>query len=126
MLFDKILFLSSIDIFAGISGLSLSFLADISEEDLLQTSDSLSLDERTNNNFYIVYSGEIDYFNQGALQGAFKTGQFLGEMLSLPGFSKSNALLAKEKTVLLKLNKDLLYELLAENVKLADRILEYV
>ena len=126
MLFDKILFLSSIKIFTGISGLSLSFLADIAEADLLKENDSLSLDERTNNNFYIVYAGEIDFFDKGVHQTVFKKGQFLGEMLSLSGFAKSNTLLAKEKSILLKLNKDLLYELLAENVKLADRILDYV
>ncbi len=126
MLFDKILFLSSIKIFTGISGLSLSFLADIAEVDLLKENDSLSLDERTNNNFYIVYAGEIDFYDKGVHQTVFKKGQFLGEMLSLSGFAKSNTLLAKEKSILLKLNKDLLYELLTENVKLADRILDYV
>ena len=94
--------------------------------DLLKENDSLSLDERTNNNFYIVYAGEIDFFDKGVHQTVFKKGQFLGEMLSLSGFAKSNTLLAKEKSILLKLNKDLLYELLAENVKLADRILDYV
>lgn len=126
MLFDKILFLSSIKIFNGISGLSLSFLADIAETDFLNENDSLSLDERTNNNFYIVFAGEIDFFDQGVHQAVFKKGQFLGEMLSLSGFAKSNTLLAKEKSILLKISKDLLYELLAENVKLADRILDYV
>ena len=126
MLFDKILFLRSIKIFDGISGLSLSFLADIAETELLNENDSLSLDERTNNNFYIVYSGEIDFFDKGDHQTIFKRGQFLGEMLSLSGFAKSKTLLAKEQSKLLKLNKDLLYELLAENVKLADRILDYV
>ena len=112
--------------FSGVSGLSLSFLADIAQEDTLFQNETLSLDERTNNNFYIIYSGEIDYFNKAVHQDTYKKGQFLGEMLSLPGFAKSNTLLAKEKTVLLRINKELLYELLSENVKLADRILEYV
>jgi hypothetical protein len=126
MLFDKILFLSSMSIFQGITGLSLSYLADISEEELLNANEYLSLDERANNYFYIIYKGEIDYFNKGEHHGLFGEGQFLGEMLSLQGFAKSNTLLAREKTILLKINKDQLYELLADNVKLADRVLEYV
>jgi AAA family ATP:ADP antiporter len=126
MLFDEIRFLTSVEVFTGISGLSLSFLADITETVVLEDKDSLSLDERTNNNFFIVYSGEVDYYHQGVQKGVFRQGQFIGEMLSRPGFAKSNTILAKEKTILMKINKDLLYELLAENVKLADRILDYV
>ena len=125
MVFEKIIFLSSMDIFNGISGLSLSFLADIAEEEVLKENESVALDERLNNNFYTVYKGEIDYFNMGEHRGVFTPGQFLGEMLAPSGFAKSNILLAREKTILLKINKDLLYELLAENVKLADRVLEY-
>jgi AAA family ATP:ADP antiporter len=126
LLFDEILFLGSVEVFAGISGLSLSFLADIAETVIMEDKDSLSLDERTNNNFYIVYYGEVDYYHQGVQKGVFRQGQFIGEMLSRQGFAKTNTLLAKEKTILMRLNKDLLYELLAENVKLADRILDYV
>ena len=126
MLFDKIIFLSSMEIFKDVSGLSLSFLADIAEEDLLTENASLSLDEKANNNFYILYEGEIDYFKSGGFKEKFNRGQFIAEMLSLPGFVKSNILLAKKKTVFLKINKDQLYELLAENVKLANRVLEYV
>lgn len=126
MLFDKTLFLSSMDIFKGTSGLSLSFLSDIAQEEWLNPNKSLSVDEKTNNNFYIVYSGEVEYFNKGNPQAVFQSGQFIGEMLSEHGFAKSNILLAREKAILLRINKDNLYELLAENVKLADRVLEYV
>lgn len=126
LLFDKIVFLASMEIFNGISGLSLSFMADMAEEEVLLESNSVSLDERANNYFYIIYSGQIDYFSRGEHQSVFTTGQFIAEMVAQPGFAKSNILLAKEKTVFLKINKDHLYELLSENVKLADRVLEYV
>ncbi|CAN5338357.1 hypothetical protein BH09BAC3_BH09BAC3_37520 [soil metagenome] len=126
MVFDKIMFLSSMEIFKGISGLALSFLADISEEEVLKENESIALDERLNNNFYTVNKGEIDYFSQGEHRGVYRPGQFLGEMLAPAGYAKSNILMAREKTILLKINKDLLYELLAENVKLADRVLEYI
>ena len=47
MSFDKIIFLSSMDIFKDVSGLSLSFLSDIAEEELLKERESLSLGRLT-------------------------------------------------------------------------------
>ncbi len=126
MLFDKIIFLSSMEIFKDVSGLSLSFLANIAEEELLVENTSLSLDEMVNNNFYILYKGEIDYYKSGEFKAKFTEGQFIAEMLSLPGFAKSNILLARKRAIFLRITKDQLYELLAENVKLANTVLEYV
>lgn len=126
LLFDKTMFFISMETFRGISGLSLSFMADMAEEEIISVNTSLSLDERTNNHFYIVYEGEVDFLERGEYKATFGPGQFLGEMLAEPGFANSNVILAKERATLLKINKDNLYELLSENVKLADRVLEYV
>ena len=126
MVYDKAVFLSTTDIFKGTSGLTLSFLADIAEQEKLHLNDSLILDERSNSNFFIVFSGKVEYYRQGNMEASLQSGQFLGEMLAEQGFLKSNALIAREEAILLKINKDHLYELLAENVKLADRVLEYV
>ena len=126
MTIDKVLFYQGLDFFEGISGLSLSFLADISDEVDLKEGQSLVTDEKKNNNFYILYKGSVDYFDKGRLATNYKKGQFIGEMVSSHGFVNSNILLAKEETILLRINKDLFYELLAENVKLADRVLEYI
>jgi len=126
MLFDKVMFLGEMEIFKGTSGLGLSFLADIAQEETITPNQSMVLDERSNNHFYIVYRGAVNYYLNGEQKGTYLPGQFLGEMLSLPGFAQSNILQATEKSVVLKIHKDLLYELLSENVKLADRVLEYV
>jgi len=47
-------------------------------------------------------------------------------MLSAPGFANTNLIVGNEETVLLKINKDLFYELVSDNVKLADKVLEYI
>jgi hypothetical protein len=44
-------------------------------------------------------------------------------MLALPNFVSTNLVIAKSKVVVLKFNKDQFYELVADNVKLADRVL---
>ena len=126
MTIDKVFFYQKLKFFEGISGLSLSFLADISDEVNLTEGQSLITDEKKNNDFFIIYKGKVDYFEKGQLSTQYGAGQFIGEMVSSHGFINSNILIAKEVTVLLRINKDLFYELLADNVKLADRVLEYI
>ena len=125
-IFDKVMFYSSLEIFKGTSGLALSFLADWSTEDVLKAGEQLVIDEKSNTQFYVVYKGEVEYFQRGEFRGKFVEGQFIGEMLAVPGFLNSNILVAKDGATLLQLSKDHLYELMAENTKLADRVLDYV
>ena len=47
-------------------------------------------------------------------------------MLASPTFVNTYILIAREQTILLGFNKDRFYELLSDNVKLADRVLEYI
>lgn len=125
-LFDKIQFYKGVEVFSGISGLALSFLADWSTESVLTPGQSLVIDEKGNTQFYIVFSGEVEYYQQGELKGTYAAGQFIGEMLTHPGFLNSNILVSREGATLMRLSKDQLYELMSDNVKLADRILDYV
>ena len=125
-LFEKIVFFQRLPLFEGVSGVALSFLADISKEHRLQADQFLSIDEKINNDFYIVYSGSVQYYEKSRYLADFKSGQFIGEMISPAGFANSNLIVTKEETILLKINKDQFYELLADNVKLADKFLEYV
>jgi ATP:ADP antiporter, AAA family len=46
--------------------------------------------------------------------------------MPLPNFVNTNLLIAKSDVVILRLNKDQFYELLSDNVKLADKILEFI
>ena len=124
--FEKVLFFQKISIFESIPGLTLSYLADISHELHLKTDESLVLDEKSNNNFYILITGTIDFFQRGQFVAQFSQGQFIGEMMPLPNFVNTNLLIAKSEVVILKLNKDQFYELLSDNVKLADKILEFI
>ena len=126
MVFEKILFYQHISFFEGIPGITLSFLADISDEVKLPTQHSLSIDEKFNNCFYVIYSGSVKYYVKGNYETDFNKGQFVGEMLSAPGFANTNLIVANEETVLLKINKDLFYELVSDNVRLADKVLEYI
>lgn len=124
--FEKVLFFQKISVFEDIPGLILSHLADISEEIRMETRESLVLDEKSNAYFYIIVSGTIDFYQRGAFVTQFNEGQFIGEMLGVASFVNTNVLIAQSDVVLLKLNKDQFYELLADNVQLADKILEFI
>jgi ATP:ADP antiporter, AAA family len=124
--FSKVLFFKGLTIFETIPGIILSHLADISEEHRLQNGESLVLDERSNNNFYLMVAGSINLYQRGKPVSNFSEGQFVGEMLSLPNFVNTNILIASSEAVILKFNKDQFYELLSDNVKLADKVITFI
>lgn len=124
--FEKVLFLQKIPVFENIPGITLSYLSDISEEIRMKEQSTLVLDERSNTSFYVIVAGTIDLYQRGQLASQFTQGQFIGEMLGLPNFVNTNLLIAKSDAVILKLNKDQFYELLSDNVRLADKILEFI
>ncbi len=126
MLYEKAAFFQNISVFYGIQGLTLSYLADISKEHKLKKEEFMAVDERLNNDFFIIFSGSVQYYEQSRYVRDFQKGHFVGEMLSAPGFANSNLLVAKEETTLLKINKDQFYELLSDNVKLTDKFLQFI
>jgi ATP:ADP antiporter, AAA family len=125
-LFEKIGFFRLLPIFHQVSGLSLSFLADMSSEVRMATDEFLSIDEKINNDFFIVYKGSFQYYENSRYLMDYVQGQFIGERIAPTGFANSNLLITKEPSILLKINKDQFYGLLADNVKLADKVLEHI
>lgn len=124
--FDKVMFFLTLPIFEGVAGITLSYLADISDEYRMKEGENLILDERSNNFFYLLIWGSVKFYQRGTLVSTFTEGQFIGEMLASPNFVNTNLLVADAESVIVRFNKDQFYELLSDNVKLADRIIEYI
>lgn len=122
---EEVLFFQEIELLEGISGLTLSYLADISEEIQLSEGQSLILDDKVNNNFYVLIAGTVDFYEKGVLVSEFSRGEFVGEMLTKHNYLNTNLMVAKSPSRIIKFNKDKFYELLADNVKLADKVLQY-
>jgi AAA family ATP:ADP antiporter len=123
--YDKIHFLKSIDIFKDRPGLLLSYLADMSSSAVLLANQSMTLADN-HPAFYLVYKGSIQNFDNDTHAHDYQTGEFIGERLTDSRQLYSNMLKAREDTILLEFNKDEFYELLSEQVKLADKVLDYV
>ena len=126
LLYDKVLFLQRIKLFEGLAGLTLSYVADMSKNVFMTRAQIIPIDVYQSKNFLIVYEGEIQYLESGRHVADFLEGQFLGEQLVESGRMNANAIISKNETILLKFHKDEFYELLSDQVKLADRILEYI
>jgi ATP:ADP antiporter, AAA family len=126
MRFEKVLFFQKINIFQHVPGVILAALADISEEVRLKEDSVVTLDEKGNDNFYVLVNGVVDYYFKGEVQRQFVEGQFIGEMLGLPNFVNTNLLIAKTDVIIIKFHKNQFYELLSDNVKLADQVLEFI
>lgn len=126
LLYDKILFLQRIKLFEGLAGITLSYVADMSKNVFLRKDQIAPFDRDQSNDFQIVYKGQVQFFELGKPRADFQEGQFIGEQLIDTGRMQANTIVSKDETILLKFNKDEFYELLSDQVKLADKILEYI
>lgn len=126
MLFDKVLFFQQTELFDDVPGITLSYLADVTKTINLDEGKTLIVDESQNTDFYIVFQGEVNYYDHNKKVITYQPGQFVGERLSSSGYINSHTLKAGQKSVLLKVNKEQFYELLAEHVHMADKFLEYI
>lgn len=124
--FEMVLFLSKISVFDGVPGITLSYLAEFGEEFRLVPGETLILDESNNNYFYIVTAGEVVLVQKGEPVRMYWSGQFIGEKVGHPHQLGNNMLVVKQETSLLRYNKDQFYELLADNIMVADRVLEFI
>ncbi|MBX2893850.1 MAG: HEAT repeat domain-containing protein [Cyclobacteriaceae bacterium] len=126
MLFDKILFFQQTELFEDVPGILLSYLADVTKTVIFQPGKTLLVDESNTTDFFIVYQGEVDYYDRANKVTSYLPGQFVGERLAYPGYINSHSLKAVKPSVILTINKEQFYELLAEHVAMADKFLEYV
>lgn len=125
-LYEEVVFLESLPAFRGISGLNLSYIAEMGEQVSVNEGQTLSVDDRTNHSFYLVMAGSLQVYRQGRFVKDIHEGAFVGEALSLAGTHQANLLVAREASDLLQLDKERFYELLAGNMKLTDQFLEYI
>ncbi|HMQ00719.1 MAG TPA: cyclic nucleotide-binding domain-containing protein, partial [Cyclobacteriaceae bacterium] len=123
---DRILFLKAQQQFEGVSGLTLSYLVDITEIVYLTENDILILDDNVNNSFYLTYSGTVIYTNVNEGEREYKPGQFIGEMLTLPQALNSHSIKTNSECILLKFEKDQYYDLVSDNLQLADLTLKAI
>lgn len=126
MLFEKVRFFQSISVFKQLPGVTLSYLGDIAHEISLNTNEGLRLDAGNSDNFFLVYSGSVELYAKGKFAKSFGPGEFVGEMMASSGYLSAFILQPKAATILLRIPKNQVYELLADKIPLTERFIELV
>lgn len=124
--FDITRFLKALELFEGTSGLVISQLVDMSSEIKISEGEMVSIDSVKNNYFFIILKGSVNLYESGNIKGNLGKGEFIGELSYSNDYLKSGLIIAVEETSLLRIPKDQFYELLSDNIKLAQNVVEYV
>ncbi|MGK7390633.1 MAG: cyclic nucleotide-binding domain-containing protein [Candidatus Cyclobacteriaceae bacterium M2_1C_046] len=124
--FDTIRFLKRLDLFKGTPGLVITQLIDMTDELFITEGEMVSIDSVKNNFFFVVLNGSVNLYESGNIKGNLGKGEFIGELTYTNDYLRSGLVIAVEDTILLRIPKDNFYELLSENITLAQNVVEYV
>ena len=117
--------MQTMDIFDGISGLVLSYVADDMINSSLTEGETLSIGNANSETFIIIRSGQLNFYRRGDLQKTMESGDFIGETLDSED-GGDNMLVALEDCELLLINKERYYELLSDNALFAKSVIRYM
>ena len=116
--YEKVLVLKNIVLFEKASELALSDLIQAATEKTLKPSEILLKKNQENNALYIVLSGALELTTLEQQTVLIPSRHMLGETTVFAP-DKLGEVVAKEKTVLLKLTADKLYDMMALHPSLA-------
>ena len=116
LVFEKVRFLQTMNVFSTITGLILSSVADNMPTKLLTEGETLNLAGEMSQYFIIIRSGQVNLYSNGELISTLQEKSFIGEQLENQEDNSSNLIVALEDTNLLLINKDRYYELLSDNL----------
>ena len=124
--YDLVRFLKRLDLFKGTPGLIISQLVDLTNELFVPEGEMISIDSNKNSYFFVILNGSVNLYESGNIKGNLGKGEFIGELTYTQDYLRSGLIIAVEDTVLLRIPKDQFYELLSENIRLAQNVVEYV
>jgi AAA family ATP:ADP antiporter len=124
--YETIKFFKNLDIFKGTPGLLITQLMDISTEFRIAEGEMFAIDSIRNNCFYIVKIGSVNLYEKGSIKANLGKGEFIGEVTYSSDYIKSGLIIAVENSLLLQIPKDQFYDLLSDNIRLAQNIVEFI
>jgi len=124
--FEKVKFLKDMIIFSEVPGRILANIVDEMEEIQVTEGSSFTLSGANDEDFYIIYEGEANYYSKGRKIKEMKRGYFIGELLADGEGMHSNLLISHTDCTLLKIGKDKFYEQLSDNFTFANQVIGYL
>ncbi len=121
---EKTILLKSVPLFQNIPGNILSKIAQISTEIQLSQNDFIFKEGGAGDSLYIIISGNVNIIKNSQLITLLSNGDCLGEMALLDREPRSADAVAKDETILLKIDQEGFYELMAGNSEIMREIVK--
>jgi CRP-like cAMP-binding protein len=122
---EKVKFLKNMRIFNEVPGRILANLVDYIEEVTMHEGTSYPLQGNNSDYFFIIYSGEVNYYSDGKKVRNMRRKYFIGELADSED-ADSSLLIAQEKALLFKISKEKFYEQLSDNFNFANQVIRYL
>ena len=121
---EKTILLKSVSLFQNIPGNILSKIAQISIEIQLSENDIIFKEGTVGDSLYIIISGNVNIVKNGQLITNLSKGDCLGEMALLDREPRSADTVAANETILLKIDQEGFFELMAGNSEIMREIVK--
>ena len=121
---EKTIILKSVDLFHEIPGDVLTKLAQIAEEIRVESQHELFKEGDFGDSLFVIISGQVDVIQNGHSISHLEKGNCIGEMALLDQEPRSASAITIEESVLLKINQDGFYELMASNREIMKQIVK--
>jgi ATP/ADP translocase/HEAT repeat protein len=120
---EKLVLLRASSVFHGIQGEDLAPLARIAEHLVLAPGESVFAEHDTADALFVIIRGRVRIHRGDDQLAVLSAGEPFGEMAALDGSPRSASATAMEDTELLRIGSDEFYEVLHEQVELAEGII---
>lgn len=121
---EKTILLKTVDLFQDIPGELLSQVSQISKAKNYDNGETIFKDGDVGDSMFIVLEGRVSITKGDKEIALLEKGASLGEMALLDNENRSANALAKEDSVLLKINQDVFYELMESNADIMKQIIK--
>jgi hypothetical protein len=123
---EKVFFLTKLDIFQQLPRSFVVNLIDYVEEVHLHKNQSIRITQDTNTSFYCIYEGFINIIRKGIVLNNLTQGEYIGEFLIETILENEITINPISHVIMLRIQKEKLYELLSNDHELAIEFLDYI
>jgi CRP-like cAMP-binding protein len=121
---EKTILLKTVDLFQDIPGELLSQVSQISKAKNYDNGETIFKDGDIGDSMFIVLEGKISITKGDKEIALLEKGASLGEMALLDNENRSANAIAKDDSILLKINQDVFYELMESNADIMKQIIK--
>jgi len=121
---EKTIFLKSVNLFKNISGDILNQIAQISNEINYDTGHNIFCEGENGDSMFLIMSGKVNVIQNGKTIVELEDGQCIGEMALLDNEPRSADAVTSKESILLKVDQNGFYELMASNQEIMQQIVK--